>query len=129
MVEIFKKENSTGNIFYLQLKGSGPTPYSRRGDGLATLKAMTREYIISEAMDALNIPTSNALAVIATGERVFRTVPEPGAMLVRIMKSHIRVGTFEYARYFLDDGHIRMYFTVGSLAICTNSKRAGVERP
>ena len=88
--------------FDLQLKGSGPTPYSRRGDGRATLKAMTREYIMSEAMEALHIPTSRSLAVISTGESVFRTVPEPGAVLARVMKSHIRVGTFEYARYFLD---------------------------
>jgi len=87
--------------FDLQLKGSGPTPYSRRGDGRATLKAMTREYIMSEAMEALHIPTSRSLGVFSTGERVFRTGPEPGAVLARIMKSHIRVGTFEYARYFL----------------------------
>jgi uncharacterized protein YdiU (UPF0061 family) len=63
---------------------------------------MTREYIISEAMEALHIPTSRSLAVLSTGESVFRTVPEPGAVLARVMKSHIRVGTFEYARYFLD---------------------------
>ncbi|MFM7594552.1 MAG: protein adenylyltransferase SelO [Flavobacteriales bacterium] len=88
--------------FDLQLKGSGPTPYSRRGDGRATLKAMTREYIMSEAMQALHIPTSRSLAVIKTNESVFRTIPEPGAMLARVMKSHLRVGTFEYARYFLD---------------------------
>ena len=87
--------------FDLQLKGSGPTPYSRRGDGRATLKAMTREYIMSEAMEALHIPTSRSLEVISTGERIFRTGPEPGAVLARVMKSHIRVGTFEYARYFL----------------------------
>jgi uncharacterized protein YdiU (UPF0061 family) len=87
--------------FDLQLKGSGPTPYSRRGDGLATLKAMTREYIMSEAMEALHIPTSRSLGVFSTGERIFRTVHEPGAVLARVMKSHIRVGTFEYARYFL----------------------------
>jgi uncharacterized protein YdiU (UPF0061 family) len=87
--------------FDLQLKGSGPTPYSRRGDGRATLKAMTREYIISEAMEALHIPTSRSLGVFSTGERIFRTGSEPGAVLARVMKSHIRVGTFEYARYFL----------------------------
>jgi uncharacterized protein YdiU (UPF0061 family) len=87
--------------FDLQLKGSGPTPYSRRGDGRATLKAMTREYIMSEAMEALHIPTSRSLGVFSTGERIFRMGPEPGAVLARVMKSHIRVGTFEYARYFL----------------------------
>lgn len=87
--------------FDLQLKGSGPTPYSRRGDGRATLKAMTREYIVSEAMEALQIPTSRSLGVFSTDEHIFRTGPEPGAVLARVMKSHIRVGTFEYARYFL----------------------------
>lgn len=81
----------------VQLKGSGPTPYSRRGDGRAALGPMLREYIISEAMFALGIPTTRSLAVIATGERVFRERAVPGAVLVRIAASHIRVGTFEYA--------------------------------
>lgn len=81
----------------VQLKGSGPTPYSRRGDGRAALGPMLREYIISEAMFALGIPTTRSLAVIVTGERVFRERAVPGAVLVRIAASHIRVGTFEYA--------------------------------
>jgi len=81
----------------IQLKGSGRTPYSRRGDGRATLGPMLREYIISEAMHALGIPTSRSLAVATTGETVMREGLLPGAVLTRIAASHIRVGTFEYA--------------------------------
>jgi uncharacterized protein YdiU (UPF0061 family) len=84
----------------LQLKASGPTPYSRRGDGRGTLRAMLREYIISEAMHALNIPTTRSLAVINTGQAVYRERPEKGGILVRTASSHIRVGTFEYALNF-----------------------------
>ncbi|WP_431027388.1 protein adenylyltransferase SelO [Lysinibacillus sp. LZ02] len=86
-----------GKRFDLQLKGSGRTPYSRRGDGRAALGPMLREYIISEAMHALNIPTTRSLAVIATGEPVFREQELEGAILTRVASSHIRVGTFEYA--------------------------------
>ena len=85
----------------LQLKGSGPSAYARRGDGKATVKAMMREYLISEAMHGLKIPTSRSIGVVATGETISRERQEPGAVLGRIMKSHLRVGTFEYARYFL----------------------------
>ncbi len=81
----------------IQLKGSGRTLYSRGGDGKATLKAMLREYLISEAMHHLGITTSRSLAIIKTGESVFREDIHEGAALVRVMKSHIRVGTFEYA--------------------------------
>ena len=81
----------------IQLKGSGPTPYSRRGDGRATLSAMLREYLISEAMHGLGIPSSRSLAVIRTGEVVYREELHIGAILTRIASSHIRVGTFEYA--------------------------------
>jgi len=80
----------------LHLKGAGRTPFSRRGDGRATLGPMLREYIISEAMHALGIPTTRSLAVITTGEPVFRETTLPGAVLARIAASHIRVGTFEY---------------------------------
>ena len=90
---------SKNQRFDIQLKGAGATPYSRRGDGRATLKSMLREYLISEAMYHLQIPTSRSLAVIATGEKVYRESIEQGAVLTRIMKSHLRVGTFEYARY------------------------------
>lgn len=90
-----------GKRWDIQLKGAGPTPYSRRGDGRATLRAMLREYLISEAMHGLGIPSSRSLAVVTTGEKVFREEIQAGAVLTRIMKSHIRVGTFEYARQFL----------------------------
>jgi serine/tyrosine/threonine adenylyltransferase len=83
--------------FDIQLKGPGQTPYSRRGDGRAALGPMLREYIISEAMHALDIPTTRSLAVVSTGEPVFRDYPLPGAILTRVAESHIRVGTFEYA--------------------------------
>jgi uncharacterized protein YdiU (UPF0061 family) len=85
-----------GDRFDIQLKGSGQTPFSRRGDGRATLGPMLREYIISEAMHALNIATTRSLAVVNTGEQVFRGTVLPGAILTRVATSHIRVGTFEY---------------------------------
>ena len=88
--------------FDIQLKGSGPTPYSRNGDGRAALSPMLREYIISEAMHALNIPTTRSLAVVSTGEFVMRSSIMRGAILTRVASSHIRVGTFEYASKMLD---------------------------
>ncbi|WP_062353085.1 protein adenylyltransferase SelO [Bacillus kwashiorkori] len=81
----------------IQLKGAGRTPYSRGGDGRAALGPMLREYIISEAMHALRIPTSRSLAVVSTGEPVFRETEFAGAILTRIASSHLRVGTFQYA--------------------------------
>lgn len=84
----------------IQLKGAGQTPFSRRGDGKATLRSMLREYLMSEAMFHLGIPTSRSLAVVSTGEKVYREIPHQGAVLTRLMSSHIRVGTFEYAHYF-----------------------------
>jgi uncharacterized protein YdiU (UPF0061 family) len=80
----------------IQLKGSGRTPYSRGGDGRAALGPVLREYLVSEAMHALGIPTTRALAAVATGEVVFRGARLPGAILTRVASSHIRVGTFEY---------------------------------
>ena len=82
--------------FDIQLKGSGPTQFSRQGDGRSALGPVIREYIISEAMYHLDIPTTRALAAVLTGEHVFRDEIEPGGILTRIAKSHIRVGTFEY---------------------------------
>ena len=87
----------SGERFDIQLKGSGRTPFSRGGDGLAALGPMLREYIISEAMHALGIPTTRSLAVVTTGETVYRNTPLTGAVLTRVAASHIRVGTFEYA--------------------------------
>lgn len=88
----------------LQLKGSGRTPYSRMGDGRAWVGPVIREYIVSEAMHALGIPTTRALAAVTTGEVVLREAPLPGAVLTRVASSHIRVGTFQYfaARQDLD---------------------------
>jgi uncharacterized protein YdiU (UPF0061 family) len=81
----------------VQLKGSGQTPFSRRGDGRAALGPMLREYLISEAMHALGVPTNRSLAVVTTGELVRRDTLLPGAILTRVAASHLRVGTFEYA--------------------------------
>jgi len=86
-----------GKRFDIQFKGSGRTPFSRQGDGRAALGPMLREYIISEALHALGIPTTRSLAVVTTGEPVFRETPLQGAILTRTAASHIRVGTFEYA--------------------------------
>src|SRR5271169_2634303 len=80
----------------IQLKGSGPTPFSRRGDGRAALGPVLREYIVSEAMAALGIPTTRSLAAVITGESVMRETALPGAVLTRVASSHIRVGTFQY---------------------------------
>ncbi len=108
----------TGRRLDFQLKGSGPTQYSRGGDGKATLGPMLREYIISEAMYGLGIPTSRSLAVVYTGEKIWRERPLPGAILTRIASSHIRVGTFQYAANwgtsedvkFLADNSIQRHF-------------------
>ena len=80
----------------IQLKGAGPTPFSRRGDGRAAIGPVLREYLVSEAMSALGIPTTRALAAVATGETIIRERVLPGAVLTRVAASHIRVGTFEY---------------------------------
>ena len=80
----------------IQLKGSGRTPFSRQGDGRAPLGPVLREYIVSEAMAALGIPTTRALAVVTTGETVWRETPLPGAVLTRVASSHVRVGTFQF---------------------------------
>src|ERR1700727_2656907 len=85
-----------GVLYDIQLKGSGPTPFSRRGDGRAALGPVLREYIVSEAMAALGVPTTRALAAVTTGEQVFRETVLPGAVLTRVAASHLRVGAFEY---------------------------------
>ncbi len=87
---------SQGQRFDIQLKGSGPTPFSRQGDGRAAMGPVLREYIVAEAMAALGVPTTRALAAVATGEAVFREEALPGAVLTRVAASHLRVGTFEY---------------------------------
>src|SRR6266498_3013340 len=80
----------------IQLKGSGRTPFSRGGDGRAALGPVLREYVVSEAMAALGIPTTRALAAVTTGEPVVREEVLPGAVLTRVAASHLRVGTFQY---------------------------------
>lgn len=89
-----------GDRYDIQLKGSGRTPYSRGGDGRAALGPMLREYIISEAMYALGIPTTRSLAVVTTGEPVYRETTLPGAILTRVAASHIRIGTFQYISHY-----------------------------
>ncbi|HEX4650356.1 MAG TPA: YdiU family protein [Granulicella sp.] len=97
-----------GVRYDLQLKGSGPTPFSRRGDGRAALGPVLREYVVSEAMAALGVPTTRALAAVTTGERVFRETALPGAVLTRVAASHLRVGTFQYFAIRGDVDALRM---------------------
>lgn len=87
----------------VQLKGSGRTPFSRGGDGRSPLGPVLREYLVSEFMAAVGVPTTRALAAVATGERVVRQLPEPGAVLTRVASSHIRVGTFQFAAVRRDE--------------------------
>ena len=103
-----------GLRYDLQLKGSGPTPFSRRGDGRAALGPVLREYLVSEAMAALGVPTTRALAAVATGEAVYRETPMPGAVLTRVAASHLRVGTFQY---FLARGDTDSIRTLADYAI------------
>ena len=88
---------NAGLHYELHLKGAGQTPFSRRGDGRATLGSSIREYLVSEAMAALGVPTTRSLCVLLTGERIHRQQTEKGAILCRVARSHVRVGTFEYA--------------------------------
>ncbi len=90
--------DADGRLLDLHLKGSGRTPFARGGDGLAAVGPMLREYVVSEAMHALGIPTTRSLAVVATGRTVRRETPLPGAVLARVAASHLRVGSFQYAR-------------------------------
>lgn len=99
--------SADGERVDIQLKGAGQTTYSRRGDGRAALGPMLREFIISEAMHALQIPTTRSLAVTATGEPVYREQALEGAVLTRIAKSHLRVGTFQYAANFTEKEDLR----------------------
>ena len=102
------------NRFDIQFKGSGRTSFSRNGDGRAVLGPMLREYIISEAMHSLNIPTTRSLAVVSTGEKVVRENLLPGAILTRVASSHIRVGTFQYiaAKQNIDELYILVDYTI-----------------
>lgn len=96
-----EQQTPDGRSLDIQLKGCGRTPFSRGGDGLATVSAMLREYLISEAMHHLGIPTTRSLAVMGTGAEVYRDEIYPGAVLTRVAQSHLRVGTFEFVNQFL----------------------------
>src|SRR4051812_41572980 len=97
----------TGRLVDVQFKGSGRTRFSRGGDGLAALGPMLREYVISEAMAGLGIPTTRSLAVVTTGEPVYRESVRRGAILTRVAASHVRVGTFQYAAALGDEPTLR----------------------
>ena len=97
----------SGRLVDIQLKGAGPTRFSRGGDGLAALGPMLREYVISQAMAALGIPTTRSLAVVTTGEPVYRESVRKGAVLTRVASSHVRVGTFEYLAARRDEPALR----------------------
>ncbi|MFP3919104.1 YdiU family protein [Lysinibacillus telephonicus] len=103
-----------GERFDIQLKGSGRTPFSRGGDGRASLGPMLREYIISEAMYALGIPTTRSLAVVTTGNTIIRETELPGAILTRVASSHIRVGTFQYVANWgsFEDLQVLAHYTI-----------------
>src|SRR4051794_15223804 len=92
----------------IQLKGAGRTPFSRQGDGRAALGPVLREYVVSEAMAALGIPSTRALAAVATGEPVMRDEVLPGAVLTRVAASHVRVGTFQYFAAWGDTEGVRL---------------------
>ena len=111
----------------IQLKGSGPTPFSRRGDGRAALGPVLREYIVSEAMFALGVPTTRSLAAVMSGESVMRETVLPGAVLTRVASSHIRVGTFQY---FAARGDTEAVRRLADHVIARHYPHlAGVERP
>jgi len=111
----------------IQLKGSGPTPFSRRGDGRAALGPVLREYIVSEAMAALGVPTTRALAAVTTGEAVRRETALPGAVLTRVAASHVRVGTFQY---FAARGDVEAVRQLADYAIARHYPEAAeAERP
>jgi len=102
--------SKNGDRYDIQFKGSGKTPFSRSGDGRAALGPMVREYIISEAMHELGVPTTRSLAVVKTGENVIRETHLPGAILTRIAASHIRVGTFQYIAATQKEQNLKVLF-------------------
>lgn len=111
----------------IQLKGSGPTPFSRLGDGRAALGPVLREYILSEAMAALGVPTTRTLAAVATGEQVMRETVLPGAVLTRVAASHLRVGTFEYFAARKDTEALRTLASYASIRHYPDA--AGADNP
>ena len=116
-----------GVRYDIQLKGSGPTPFSRRGDGRAALGPVLREYIVSEAMFALGVPTTRALAAVTTGQQVIRETIQPGAIFTRVAASHLRVGTFQY---FAARGDAEALRTLADYAIARHyPEAAGSPQP
>lgn len=110
-----------GQRYDIQLKGSGPTPFSRRGDGRAALGPVLREYLVSEAMASLGVPTTRALAAVMTGQQVVRETVLPGAVLTRVAASHLRVGTFQY---FAVRGDVEGLRTLSDYAIARHYPKA-----
>ena len=102
-----RNPDADGQLRDIHLKGSGRTPFARNGDGQAVVGPMLREYIVSESMHAMNIPTTRSLAVVATGRRCGARHSCPGAVLTRVASSHLRVGSFQYARSTEDIGLLR----------------------
>lgn len=116
-----------GRVVDLHLKGSGPTPFARAGDGLAAVGPMLREYVVSEAMHALGVPTTRSLAVVATGRPVQRETRLPGAVLARVAGSHLRVGSFQYAA---STGRVELLRRLADHAIARHHPGAAeAERP
>ncbi|CAM4279352.1 hypothetical protein MB901379_01400 [Mycobacterium basiliense] len=119
--------DANGRVHDIHLKGSGRTPFARGGDGLAVVGPMLREYVISEAMHALGIPTTRSLAVVATGRPVQRDTVQPGALLVRVAGSHLRVGSFQYAAI---TGNVELLRRLADHAIARHYPSAArAERP
>ncbi|MEM9173952.1 MAG: YdiU family protein [Myxococcota bacterium] len=122
-----ERPDAEGRLYDVQLKGAGPTPFSRSGDGRAAIGPVLREYVVSEAMAALGIPTTRALAAVATGEDVYRETPLPGAILTRVARGHLRVGTFEF---FASRGDQEAVETLVDYAIeRLHPEAAGADRP
>ncbi|WP_223788489.1 protein adenylyltransferase SelO [Marinicella meishanensis] len=118
--------SSQGEQFDVHLKGSGRTPYSRNGDGLCALKPAVREFLMSEAMHALGVPTTRTLAVVSTGDTVMRQTPGPGAVVTRIANSHLRIGTFEH---FAARGQHQAVQTLADLAIALHGPENLGDKP
>ena len=117
-----------GLFHELHLKGSGATPYSRRGDGKATLGSAIREYVVSEAMAALGVPTTRALSIITTGETVVRNGAEPGAIFCRTARSHLRVGTFQLAAASGDLENVKALADFAIDRLYPNAPKTGRDR-
>jgi uncharacterized protein YdiU (UPF0061 family) len=122
--EVIDRDGRRRDLHY---KGSGPTPFSRRGDGRAALGPVLREYLVSEAMHALGVPTTRALSAATTGEPVYRESVLPGAVLIRVAASHLRVGTFQYFAARRDHAAVRLL--VEHVAAHHHAQVTGAERP